>query len=75
MDIDELDDPFSTPSKNLRNGRLSPKSETSRRNIESSPTKVLKKSKISTKNFSAYEHASPRVLLLMITEAIRRMSN
>ena len=43
MDHDQLNDPLVTPSKSLRNVRLSPKSNASRKNIESSPIEAFRK--------------------------------
>ena len=41
MDIDQRNDPFVTPSKALRNVRLSPAAKARRKNIESSPQDPL----------------------------------
>ena len=43
MDTDEVDDPFLTPSKSLRNVRLSPRSEARHQTLNSSPAKAYSK--------------------------------
>lgn len=50
MDIDEVDDPFLTPSKSLRNVRLSPRSEARRQTLNSCPAKAYSKIDISVPN-------------------------